>query len=101
MQKAKERLDMKKISYQHGFSVIELGIVIVVVTLVGFVGYTALKNFNVNKNTVATQSNSAAPTQSTIKSKTDVQQTIQSLNNDQSDQQLDPTQLDADLSTLL
>lgn len=96
---------MAVFSKQHGFSIIEVIVILVGIAVVGTVGYVAIKNFSsASKPTTASttstaQTTSAAPTK--IQSKSDVQQTIKSLNNDQSDKDLDPSQLDSELTKLL
>ncbi len=79
---------MKK---QHGFSIIELGIIVVVVAALGVAGYTVYHR--------STAKPAAAPPK--IQSKPDLKTAAKSLDAQNVNNGLDPTQLDNDVKSLL
>lgn len=93
---------MKKIrTNQKGFELVGVLIVLVVLTVIVFVGYRAV-NGRISKTSLpAASTSSAIQLPSKIKSKADVQQASKSLDADSADKQLNPAQLDKDLTSLL
>lgn len=86
---------------QSGFTVVEVALILVVVGIVGFVGYRIIK-----KSPTSQSANSAVPASqvslpSKIQSKADVSKSIKALNATPIDNKLDPSQLDNDMSSLL
>jgi predicted negative regulator of RcsB-dependent stress response len=92
---------MKKFSNQRGFSVVAVVLIIVVLGVVGLVGYKVANHQKGVSTAAATSTATIVSAPSSIKSKADVQQAVNSLNTDQSDQQLDPNQFNSSISKLL
>ena len=90
---------MKKTTFnQAGFEHVTLLVILVLVVAIGAVGFR-VANKPAVKNTVQSKTTPAAPPE-TLKSKSDVTSTKNSLNTEQVETDLNPAQLDKDLSDL-
>jgi len=91
---------MKVLRNQKGSSHLVLLLGLAVIVAVSLVGYRVLKSTETNPAATSTVTKSAvAP--STLKSKADVVQAAQSLDNTGIDSSVNPAQLDSDLNSLL
>jgi Tfp pilus assembly protein PilE len=81
-----------------GFHIVELLIVIVVLAVVGFIGYRVYVGMTPAKT--ASQPAATTTTVAPIKSPADVQNAAKALDNT-TDANLDPSQLDADITSVL
>lgn len=84
---------------ETGAAHLALIIVVILVVVIGFVGYRVVKNNNKSLSNTPVAVNNNAPTQ--IKTQADVKQAAKALDATSIDSSLDPSQLDKDLNSLL
>lgn len=91
---------MKMHRNQTGASHVVAVLVVVLVAVISFAGYRVMQ---ASKDTASTPTNSTVATTepAKIQSKADVTATTKALDSDTSDANLDPSQLDGDLNSLL
>lgn len=87
---------------QRGTTTFVIALAIFLLAVVAFAGYRVVRSSKSNSsNSSAVSSAKAASPPAEIKSKADVQQAVQALDNDQTANQLNPDQLNSDLNSLL
>lgn len=80
---------------QHGFELFTLILLVAVLAIIGLAGYKVYERLDSQKSSSLT----TAPAK--IESGSDIDQAVNSLDSSDADSQLDPSQLDEDISELL